>query len=114
MNNNDSDLGSKTVRMFFHLVLRDVILHTSTSTLEALLEPLGCQITFDEKIGVCPCEKQKSTYLIPFLVSKLHVFNAQDIIIPKPNYTGFKVKNRALSSVQKTLAQDIRNAIGKK
>ncbi|MGB5157775.1 MAG: hypothetical protein WBN77_10115 [Desulfobacterales bacterium] len=137
MDNNDSFLDSKIVRMFFCLVLRDVILHNPTVgrteekggtltdeeweeefcdsvnlQLEALLEPLDYQIAFDRKTGVRPFEKQQSTYLIPFLVSKVHEFKAENIIIPKPGYSGFKVEDRALSSVQETLAQDIRDTLG--
>jgi hypothetical protein len=136
MDNNDSYLGSKIVRMFFCLVLKDVIPHNPTVgrteerggtltdeeweeefcdsvnlKLEALLEPLDYQIAFDRKTGIRPFEKQQLPYLIPFLVSKVHEFKAEDIIIPKPGYSGFKVENRVLSSVQETLAQDIRKTI---
>jgi hypothetical protein len=131
MDNNDSYLGPKTVRMFYCLVLKDVIPHNPTVgrteekggtltdedweaefcdsvnlQLEALLQPLGYQIAFDTQTGV------QLTYLIPFLVSKVHEFKAENIIIPKPGYSGFKVEDRALSSVQETLAQDIRDTIG--
>jgi hypothetical protein len=137
MGNNDSYSDSKIVRMFFCLVLRDVIPHNPTVgrieekggtltdeeweeefcdsvnlQLEALLEPLNYQIAFDRQTGVRPFEKKQLTYLIPFLVSKVHEFKAENIIIPKPGYSGFKVADRALSSVQETLAQDIHDTIG--
>ncbi|HZJ97730.1 MAG TPA: hypothetical protein VFD12_07855 [Oligella sp.] len=137
MDNNGSYLDPKTVRMFYCLVLRDVIPHNPTVgrteekggnltdkeweaefcdsmnlQLEELLQPLGYQIAFDTQTGVRPFEKQQLTYLIPFLVSKVHEFKAENIIIPKPGYSGFKVEDRALSSVQEALAQGIRDTIG--
>lgn len=137
MDNNDSHLGSEIVRIFYCLVLRDVIPHNPTVgrtekngetltdeewkeefcdsvnlQLEALLKPLDCQIAFDRKTGVRLLKKQLSTYLIPFLVSKVHEFKAEDIIIPKPGYSGFRVEDKALSSVQETLAKDIRDTLG--
>lgn len=139
MDNNDSYLGSKTVRMFYCLILKHVIPHNPTVgrtekrrgtlsekqwevdfcesvnlQLEALLEPQDFRIAFDRKTEVRPFKKQQLTYFIPFLVSKVHEFKAEDIIIPKPGYTGFKVEARALSSVQETLAQDIREMLGTK
>ncbi|MCF8039633.1 MAG: hypothetical protein K9K79_09985 [Desulfohalobiaceae bacterium] len=139
MDNNDSYLGPKTVRIFYCLVLKHVIPHNPTVghieekggtlideeweeefcdsvnlQLEALLEPLDYKIAFDRKTGVRPFNKQQLTYLIPFLVSKVYEFKAENIIIPRPGYSGFKVEDRALSSVQETLAKDIRNTIGTK
>jgi hypothetical protein len=86
MDNNDSYLGPKTVRMFYCLVLKDVIPHNPTVgrteekggtltdedweaefcdsvnlQLEALLQPLGYQIAFDTQTGVRPFEKQQLT-----------------------------------------------------
>jgi len=137
MDNSNSYLGSKIVRMFFCLVLRDVIPHNPTVgctknkggtltdeeweeefcdsvnlQLEALLEPLDYQIAFDRKTGIRSFEKQQLSYLIPFMVSKAHEFKAEDIIIPKPGYSGFKVEDRALSSVQEAFAQEIRDTLG--
>ncbi len=136
MDNNDSYLGPKTVRIFYCLVLKHVIPHNPTVgrieekggtltdeeweeefcgsvnlQLEAILEPLDYKIAFDRKTGVRPFKKQQLTYLIPFLVSKVYEFKAENIIIPRPGYSGFKVEDRALSSVQKTLAKDIHNTI---
>ena|GEM_PF-559886 len=82
--------------------------------LEALLEPHDFQIAFDRKTGVRPLEKQQSTYFVPFLVSKVHEFKAEDIIIPTPGCTGFKIEERALLSARETLAQDIRDALSEK
>lgn len=137
MDNNDSYLGSKFVRMFFCLVLKHVIPqntivgHTETKgrtpvdeeweafcdsvklQLEAILEPLDYQIAFDRRTGVRSFEKQQLSYLMPFLVSKIHEFKAGDIIIPKPGYSGFKVEDSALSSIQETLAKEIHKTIGK-
>ena len=121
--------------MFYCLVLKHVIPHSPTVSrtkkkgaqsniqceiefceslnhqLEALLKPQDFQIAFDRKTGVRQFEEQQSTYLIPFLASKIYVFKADDIIIPKPGYAGFKVETKTLSSVQETLAQDIRDAL---
>lgn len=137
MDNNDSYLGSTSVRLFYCLVLKDTIPHNPSMDrigkerwtltdekweeefshsinrqLEVLLEPLDYQIAFDRKTGLHPVNKLQLTYLIPFLVSKLHEFKAEDIIIPRPGYTGFKVEARVLSSVQETLALDIRDTLG--
>jgi len=139
MDNNDSYSGSKIVRMFFCLVLEYVIPHNPTVgctkkeggtltdeewkeefcdsvnlQLEELLKPLDYQIAFDKETGVRPFGNHQSDYLIPFLVSKVHEFNAKDIIISKPGYSGFKVKDRALSLVQENLARNIRDTLCKK
>lgn len=140
MNNNDSNLGPKSVRMFYYLVLKQVIPHkpgvgltgekgsvalsdkrwnvefceSLNLQLEALLEPQNFQIAFDRKTGVRPLEKQQTTYFVPFLVSKVLEFKTEDIIIPTPGCTGFKIEERALSSARETLAQDIRDALREK
>jgi hypothetical protein len=87
MDNNDSYLGSKTVRMFFCLVLKHVIPYDTTLghtekkegtlsdkqwevefcesvniQLEALLKPQDFQIAFDRKTGIRPFKKQQLTY----------------------------------------------------
>jgi hypothetical protein len=135
MDNHDLDLGHKAVRIFYYLVLKHVIPHNPTASptdkrgaqsdkqrevefceslnhqLEVLLEPQDFQIAFDRKTGVRPFEEQQPTYLIPFLVSKVCEFKADDIIIPKPGSTKFKVETMALSSVRETWLQDIRDAL---
>lgn len=139
MDKKDSYHDSKFVRIFYFLVLKCVIPPNSTidrtekwegapsdkqwlmdycesltHQLEELLESQNFQIAFDEKAGVHPFKEQKSTYLIPFLVSKIHEFKVEDIIIPKPGYIGFKIKDEALSSIKQTLDQEIRDTLGSK
>lgn len=139
MNNNDLYHDSKFVRIFYSLVLKCAIPPDSTidrtekmegtlsdkqwvmeycesllPQLEDLLESHNLQIAFDEKSVAHPFKEQKSTYLIPFLVSKIHEFKVEDIIIPKPGYTGFKIEDKAFSSIQKTLAQEIHDTLGSK
>ncbi|NCB85674.1 MAG: hypothetical protein EOM44_14470 [Bacteroidia bacterium] len=137
MDNNDLYVGSKIVRMFFCLVLREVIPQNPTlgrtekktltdeewdyefcdsvkNELETLLKPLNWQIAFDKKNEVRSFEKMKLFSLIPFLVSKVHEFKNKDIIISKSDYSGFKVEDRALSLVQKSFIQDIRDTLGSK
>jgi hypothetical protein len=78
------------------------------------MESHNFQIAFDEKAGVHSFKEQKSTHLIPFLISKIHEFKDENIITPKPGYTRFKIEDKAFSSIQKTLAQEIRDTVGSK
>lgn len=137
MDNNDLSAGSKIVRMFYSLILKYTIHDNAVSVrtgkkninmtdeeleeelrdyfsvqLEEMLEPLGYQIAFDIEEGVRSFEKQQLTYLVPFLVSKVHEFNAEDIITPESNSLCFKVKDRVFSSAQEILAQNIRDTLG--
>lgn len=140
MENNDSYISSKNVRMFYWLVLKHVIpsnqtvdrtekkggdtlsheewgrdfCESVTLQLEALLEPQNFQIAFDRKTGVRVFNNKQLTYFFPFLVSKVHEFKAEDIIIPNPGYIGFEIKASAMSTVQETLTQDIRDTLGSK
>lgn len=129
---NSYDSSPKNLRIFFSLVLEDIIPHNPTesrsdkiennltdeewkedfcdsveSQLKALLEPLDYQVAYDRKTAVRSFRKKNRSYLIPFLVSKVHEFNADNIIIPRPGYSGFKVKESALSWIQETFAKDI-------
>lgn len=48
---------------------------------------------------------------MPFLVSRVHEFESKNIIVLKPGYSGFKIDDKAFSSVQQACAKDIRDAL---
>lgn len=138
-NCRNRQLGSQAVRLFYRLVLMHIIPRNPTVSkgakksgalsdeqwekefceslsleLDRQLGPYGFQVAYNKKIGVCMSKDQQLTCFIPFLVSKVHEFKAEDIIVPNVGFSGFKVKDKALLLVRKTLEQDIVDALCEK
>lgn len=139
MDKNDPCLDSKTIRMFYFLTLKHVVSHNPVQRrrerkrvelsdeqwkselwesmylqLKGLLEPHGFQVYFDEKRKVREPKRQQPTYLVPFLISEVHKVKIDNVVIPRPGYTGFKVDDKTLSSIQETMVRNIRNILGAK
>lgn len=128
-----SDHGSKYVRLFYSLVLIHDMkgtsflnekAHTALQDMPLEIEildslALQCetflgadrfQIAYDEKIGVRPCNQQKSTYNVPFLLSTIHEFKPEDLV-RMPGSANFRIKADVFSSVQNALAKEIRDLL---
>jgi len=80
------------------------------SKIKGVLENQSFQVAYDRESGIKPFENQRSTYLVPFLVSKVWQFASKDIRVIKRG-PDFKIKEDALKSVQEALAQTIRGEI---
>ena len=121
---NSLHIETKAIRFFYCLVLQHSLPTNLTDKeskqacfdslefeLQTLLEPQGFQVAFDEKAGIKISEQQEKTCLVSFLVSKVCEFKFDDIVIPNPSYTSFKVTAASMSSVRNTLTQNIRDAL---
>lgn len=82
--------------------------------INALMEPRHVQVAFDKKAGVRPLANNQTTYLVPFLVSKVFELKAEDITSPRQDYSGFKIKDSSLSALQESLVQDVRDTLCEK
>lgn len=125
MKENDSYSISKSIRIFYRLILKhimpnemsvsseekkqheEIFLNNIGLKLKELLEPSLFQVSFDKEIGVTTYKEDNVKYLIPFAISKVYELKSDDIIIPDPSYTGFRVGSDALFSIKKEFTQEV-------
>lgn len=135
--NENLSIRPKTARIFFYLVLKYILpknitldqternesitlsdkesernyFESLTFEIATLLKPSNFQIAYNGKTKAYPFNKEQSTYLVPFLVSKTIELKADDIIIHNSDNSAFEIKTNSLLLTQKILEKSIRDAL---